>query len=146
MKTALALLVLVTGCSSKPEEKTIDELGIKITVPGNWDKKKRGDDISISSGMDGVILRAETTPIKTIDDAKGRLIQGYKMREEKTLPSGVFLFDFDVDYGTAGKPMLLRHVEAMLPTAKGYVSCTLQLQPDQDAGPIKQACGSMKPI
>ena len=146
MKTALALLVLVTGCSSKPEEKTVDEMGIKITVPGNWDKKKRGDDISISSGMDGVILRSETTPIKTIEDAKGRLIQGFKMREEKTLPNGVFLFDFDVDYGTPGKPMLLRHIEGMLPTAKGYVSCTLQLQPDQDAEPIKTACGSMKPI
>ncbi|MDQ3334213.1 MAG: hypothetical protein M4D80_03560 [Myxococcota bacterium] len=146
MRTTLALVIVLCGCSSKPEEKTVDEMGIKITVPGNWDKKKRGDDISISSGMDGVILRVEKEPIKTIEDAKGRLIQGYKMREEKTLPSGVFLFDFDVDYGTTGKPMLLRHIEGMLPTAKGHVSCTLQLQPDQDAEPIKQACSSMKPI
>src|SRR5687767_2276677 len=145
MRTTFALILVVGGCS-KPEEIKVDEVGIKITVPSNWDKKKRGDDISISSGLDGVILRVEKEPIKTIEDARGRLIQGYKIREEKTLPNGGFLFDYDADYGTPGKPMLLRHIEGMLPTATGHVSCTLQLQPDQDAEPIKKACSSMKPI
>ena len=145
--TTISLLLLV-GCSSKPEEKKVDELGIKITVPGNWDKKKRGDDeYAMKSGMDGVILRAEKEPIKTIEDARGRLIGKNKIREEKTLPSGAFYFDYEVDYGTEGKPMMLRHIEVMLPKAAGgYVSCTLQLQPDQDAEPIKKACSSMAPL
>ena len=70
-----------------------------------------------------------------------------KIREEKTLPSGAFYFDYEVDYGTEGKPMMLRHIEVMLPKAAGgYVSCTLQLQPDQDAEPIKKACSSMAPL
>ena len=140
-------LLLLAACS-KPEEKKVDELGMKITVPGNWDKKKRGDDeYAMKSGMDGVILRAEKETIKTIEEARGRLIQGGKIREEKALPSGAFYFDYDVDYGTPGKPMLLRHIEVMLPKAAGgYVSCTLQLQPDQDADPIKKACSSMAPL
>jgi hypothetical protein len=139
------VLALLVACS-KPEERKVEELGIKITVPSNWDKKQRGDDLSIGSGMDGVILKKEKTPVKTIDEARGQLIQGAKIREEKTLPTGAFYFDYDVDYGASGKPMLLRHLEVMLPTATGHIACTLQLQPDQDADPIKKACSSMAPI
>jgi len=145
MKRIVALVLVLVACS-KPEEVTVKELGIKITVPSNWDQKPRGDDITFRSGIDGVILRAEKEPVKSIEEARGRLIQGAKMREEKALPTGAFYFDYDVDYGTAGKPMLLRHVEVLLPTATGHVSCTLQLQPSQDAEPIAKACSSMKPI
>ena len=144
MRIALAALLLA-GCS-KPKEITVDELGIKITVPSNWDKKNRGDGIAFISGMDGVILRAEDKPIKSIEEAREKLIMGAKMREEKKLPTGAFYFDYDVDYGGAGKPMLLRHIEVLLPTAKGHVQCTLQLQESQDAEPIVKACSSMKPI
>jgi hypothetical protein len=145
MKRAL-ILVLLVACSSKPEEKSVPELGIKITVPGDWSKKERNGGIAFLSGTDGVILRGEKEPIKTIEDAKARLIQGFKLRSEKTLPTGGFLFDYDVDYGTAAKPMLLRHISVLLPTTTGHVECTLQLQADQDAGPIEKACASMKPI
>jgi hypothetical protein len=145
LKCALPLVIFL-GCSSKPEEVTVKELGIKIMVPGSWTKKERGDGIAFVSGMDGVILRGEKQPIKTIEDARNRLIQGGKVREEKTLPNGSFYFDYDVDYGSPTKPMLLRHLEVMLPTATGYVSCTLQLQADQDIDPIAKACSSMKPI
>jgi len=145
MKRVL-LLLCVIGCSSKPEEKKLDKLGITITVPGNWKQKEHNASITLASGLDGVILRAEDEPIKTIDDAKARLIQGYKLRSEKTLPNGAFAFDYDIDYGTAAKPMVLRHIEVLLPTAKGHVSCKLQLQASQDPGPIEKACASMKPI
>jgi hypothetical protein len=142
----VALLVFLVACSSKPEEKSVPELGIKITVPGDWSKKERNGGIAFGSGTDGVILRGEKEPLKTIDDAKGRLIQGFKLRSEKTLPTGGFFFDYDVDFGTKDKPMLLRHISVLLPTAAGHVECTLQLQADQDAGPIEKACSSMKPI
>ena len=145
MKRA-SLLLLLLACSSKPEEKTVSEIGIKITVPGDWAKKERNGGISFASGLDGVILRGEKEPLKTIEDARARLIQGYKLRSEKTLPTGAYFFDYDIDYGTAGKPMVLRHIEVLLPTAAGHVQCTLQLQADQDPGPIEKACSSMKPI
>ena len=145
MNRSLVLVLVVIGCS-KPEEVTVKELGIKITVPGNWDQKQRDNDITFRSGIDGVILRGEKESVKSIEDARGRLIQGAKMREEKALPTGAFYFDYDVDYGTAGKPMILRQIEVLLPTATGHVSCTLQLQPSQDAEPIAKACSSMKLI
>lgn len=145
MKRASLLLVLV-ACSSKPEKKSVPELGIEITVPGDWAKKERNGGIAFSSGLDGVILRGEKEPIKSIEEAKGRLIQGFKLRSEKALPTGGFLFDYDVDFGTKDKPMLLRHITVLLPTKAGHVECTLQLQADQDAGPIEKACASMTPI
>jgi hypothetical protein len=139
------LAVFVLSSCSKPKEVTVDELGVTLTVPGGWDVKKHGDnDVAISSGgLDGVILRRESKPVTTLAEGHEALIVGYKLREEKPLPKGGFLFDYDVDFGTAEKPMLLRMITTFLTTPTGTVSCQLQLQADQDPAPIVAACTSM---
>ena len=139
-------LVLLSSCSSKPQDVTVDDLGVTLTVPGNWSVKKRGEsEVAIMSGMDGVILRRERTPAATLAEAREALVQGAKIREEKQLPSGGFLFDYDTNFGTPEKPMMLRTVTSVLRTPTGTVSCQLQLQADQDAAPIVAACASMRP-
>ncbi len=143
--SALTLLLL-SNCSSKPKDVTVDDLGVTLTVPGDWSVKKRGEsDVAVMSGTDGVILRRERKPLTTIAEARESLVVGAKIREEKQLPTGGFLFDYDTDFGTSEKPMILRTVTSFLTTSTGTLSCQLQLQPDQDAAPIKAACGSMRP-
>ncbi len=145
-QSTMLLVVLaasVAGCSSKPSEVTVDELGVALTVPSDWARTKRSDGIAFVHGLDGVLLRKEPHAIKTIDDARNALIVGAKIHEERQLPTGGFFFHFDVDYGTKDKPMVLPHIEVLLPTAGGTITCELQLQPSQDAAPIANACSSM---
>lgn len=150
----LVIALLVAACSrSEPADRivadTIDhsiaKLGVVITTPAAWTVEQRGDDIAITGGgLDGVILRKGRGGGKTLEEARGELVQGGKFREEKPLPTGGFFFAFDVDYGTRDKPMVLPHVAVVLPTASGAVLCELQLQPSQDEAPIAKACSSMR--
>lgn len=146
-------IVALVACSSKEsrpavaesKDVAVDELGVVVTVPGTWDLKQRGDGIAITGGgLDGVILRKGRGAAKTLEEARGELVQGGTFREEKPLPTGGFFFAYDVDFGTKDKPMVLPNVAVVLPTASGSVLCELQLQPTQDPAPIARACSSMR--
>ncbi len=143
---ASILLPLAIGCSSsKPKEVEVAELGVSLTVPGDWEVKKRGDGgTMIGAGTTGVILRKESQPITTIEQAREALIMKHRIKEEKALPGGTFFFDYEVDFGTDDKPNWLRYIQSFVTTPKATVSCQLQLMAGQDAAPIAKACSSMR--
>ena len=144
----ILVIVAVCACSKKsatPAELKIDELGVAITVPSNWQLTKDGGGVKIASGMSGVMLRAETAKITNLDEAKVRLMSGAKIKEQKQLPSGGYLFTYDVEF--PGKPpMLLPYVTVLLPVKEAVVRCELQLQPGQEATSTTTACSSMRPL
>ena len=141
------LLVQSSACSSsKSAEIKVTELGIAINAPDSWKPDKRGDGVTLGSGTDGVVLRASDTKLASIDDARKALMSGAKIKKEEKLASGGYLFIYDVEFPSSDKPMLLPYVTVLLPTAKGSISCEVQLQPSQDPTPYADVCKSMRSL
>jgi hypothetical protein len=135
------------ACSSKsgaPTEVKIDELGVAITVQTDATVGRRGTDLTVG----GVILRRDDTKIASAADAKVLLMSGAKVRDQKQLPSGGFLFVYDVEFpmGTGKPPSLLPYVTVILPVHDHAVRCELQLQPGQDPAPTIATCSSLRAL
>jgi hypothetical protein len=139
--------VTAFACSSKsgaPTEVKVDDLGVAITVQTDATVGKRGDDVTVG----GVILRRDDAKVANAADAKARLMSDAKVRDQKQLPTGGFLFVYDVEFPMGGgqPPSVLPYVTVILPVHDHAVRCELQLQPGQDPAPTIATCSSLRAL
>lgn len=145
------------GCGKKSEggkpegNKVFElkELGVKVTAPGDWRLKKRGDRWALLGGMKGVMLGKDSGPVPaSVEEAGKRFAESKILASEKLPNGGIYLF-YQMKFKTGGgmEPMWLKFVWTLVPLKDGSaVVCSVQLQADDEQSLYEPICRSVTPL
>lgn len=148
-----------SGCKDKSEKEGEDakekvfelkEAGVKLTAPGDWSLKKRGDEWVLQSGMKGVIIRRSSRHrmISSAEEADKRFAESKILETEKLKTGGFYVF-YEMKFPTkkGQEPMMLKYVYSIIELSGGETAvCQVQLQQDDEKAVYEPICKSMQKI
>jgi len=151
--------LFLSGCKDKNDKEGGDaknkvfelkEAGVKLTAPGDWTLKKRGNEWVLQGGMKGVIIQRSSRDrmISSAEEAEKRFAESKILETEKLKNGGFYVF-YEMKFPTrkGEEPMMLKFVYSIIELSGGETAlCRVQLQKDDEKAIYEPICKSMQKI
>ncbi len=87
---------------------------MKITAPGNWSLKQRGEEWVLKSGMKGVVLRRDGGSMPETPEEAAKRFDESKILASEKLPSGAIYIFYEMDFPSESGSMKLKFVHSVV--------------------------------